>query len=293
MSDWFEGLGGPEFATAVVWTFAALILLVIVLVIIRLIRSLTFGTFVAGGRNRKTRLAVMDATAVDSHRRLVLVRRDDIEHLLLIGGPTDVVVEREIRLGQTRRNQSVFGTTETAFEAPAPAPLPPLPTAPRASAAACARAGTIAATARPGMARQQPPRPPERVPQPARQPERQTERQPIQPPPRVATRQTGARPPARDVPMRETSVAPGRPNNPSRGPATPYSATPYPATPPMTATALSPPQQTRSNSLDDALLRELEVTFDAGPPKKQAKPVEMTLDDEMTKLLGELSNHKR
>jgi hypothetical protein len=286
MSDWFEGLGGPEFATAVAWTFAALILLVIVLVIIRLIRSLTFGTFVAGGRNRKTRLAVMDATAVDSQRRLVLVRRDDIEHLLLIGGPTDVVVEREIRLGQTRRNQSVFGTTETAFEAPAPAPIPPLPTAP---APQRQRAPEPAQPPLPARNGAQPPRPPERVSQPPRQPERQ----PIQPPPRVASRQTGARPPARDMPMRETSVAPGRPNNPSRGPATPYSATPYPAPPPMTATALSPPQQTRSNSLDDALLRELEVTFDAGPPKKQAKPVEMTLDDEMTKLLGELSNHKR
>jgi len=292
MSDWFEGLGGPEFATAVAWTFAALILLVIVLVIIRLIRSLTFGTFVAGGRNRKTRLAVMDATAVDSHRRLVLVRRDDIEHLLLIGGPTDVVVEREIRLAQTRRNQSVFGTTETAFEALAPAPLPPLPTAPAPQRQRAPESAQLPPQpARNGA--QPPPRPPERVPQPARQPERQTERQPIQPSPRVASRQTGARPPARDVPMRETSVAPGRPNNPPRGPATPYSATPYPATPPITATALSPPQQTRSNSLDDALLRELEVTFDAGPPKKQAKPVEMTLDDEMTKLLGELSNHKR
>src|SRR6187402_1173874 len=129
MTDWFEGLGGPEFATAVVWTFAALILLVIVLVIIRLIRGLTFGTFVAGGRNRKTRLAVMDATAVDSHRRLVLVRRDDIEHLLLIGGPTDVVVEREIRLGQTRRSQSVFGG-ENAYEMPPPAPLPTSPAPP-------------------------------------------------------------------------------------------------------------------------------------------------------------------
>ena len=43
MTSWFEGLGGPEFATAVVWTFAALILLVIVLVIIRLIRGLTDG----------------------------------------------------------------------------------------------------------------------------------------------------------------------------------------------------------------------------------------------------------
>ena len=99
MLEWLEDIAGPNFAAAVLWTFAALLLLVIVLVIIRLIRSLTFGTFVAGGRNRKTRLAVMDAAAVDSHRRLVLVRRDDIEHLILIGGPTDVVVERDIRLG--------------------------------------------------------------------------------------------------------------------------------------------------------------------------------------------------
>ena len=170
MTDWFEGLGGPEFATAVVWTFAALILLVIVLVIIRLIRSLTFGTFVAGGRNRKTRLAVMDATAVDSHRRLVLVRRDDIEHLLLIGGPTDVVVEREIRLGQTRRSQSVFGG-ENAYETPPPAPLPTSP-APPAPPQAPARQRAPEPVQLPPLpirgGAPQPARQPERAPQPAR-----------------------------------------------------------------------------------------------------------------------------
>lgn len=103
MLDWLDGVAGPDFVRAILWTVVALIVLVIVLVIVKLIRSMTFGTFVAGGRNRKTRLAVMDATAVDSHRRLVLVRRDDIEHLLLIGGPTDVVVERDIRLVAPRR----------------------------------------------------------------------------------------------------------------------------------------------------------------------------------------------
>jgi hypothetical protein len=276
MSAWFEGLGGPGFLTAVVWTLAALILLVIVLVIIRLVRSMTFGTFVAGGRNRKTRLAVMDATAVDSHRRLVLVRRDDIEHLLLIGGPTDVVVEREIRLGQTRRNQSVFGT-DASYEAPAPAPLPPIPTAP--PAAPRQRAPEPA---------QLPPLPARNgAPQPARQqPDRaaQPPRQPVQPPPRPS-RQTGARPP-----MRETAVPPGRPNAPPRVPAAPYPAAP----PPATSMSTNLPQQSaRTNSLDDALLQELEVTFDPGPPKAPAQPVEMTLDDEMTKLLGELSSHKR
>jgi len=37
-------------------------------------------------RGRMPRLAVIDAAAVDGRRRLVLVRRDNIEHLLMIGG---------------------------------------------------------------------------------------------------------------------------------------------------------------------------------------------------------------
>ncbi|MBS0530209.1 MAG: flagellar biosynthetic protein FliO, partial [Proteobacteria bacterium] len=44
-------------------------------------------------RGRMPRLAVIDAAAVDGRRRLVLVRRDNVEHLLMIGGPTDIVVE--------------------------------------------------------------------------------------------------------------------------------------------------------------------------------------------------------
>src|SRR6266480_1382378 len=50
----------------------------------------------AAGRGRQPRLAVIDAAAVDGRRRLILIRRDNIEHLLLIGGPTDVVVEPNI-----------------------------------------------------------------------------------------------------------------------------------------------------------------------------------------------------
>ena len=47
-------------------------------------------------RGRMPRLAVIDAAAVDGRRRLVLVRRDNVEHLLMIGGPTDIVVEPNI-----------------------------------------------------------------------------------------------------------------------------------------------------------------------------------------------------
>jgi hypothetical protein len=124
MPRWLEDIAGPDYASAILWTAGALILLVVVLGIVRIVRGMTFGTFVAGGRNRKTRLAVMDATAVDSHRRLVLVRRDDVEHLILIGGPTDVVVEQNIRMGQQVRRPALTGEQRPGIPPQRP-PRPP------------------------------------------------------------------------------------------------------------------------------------------------------------------------
>jgi hypothetical protein len=56
-------------------------------------------------RGRMPRLAVIDAAAVDGRRRLVLVRRDNVEHLLMIGGPTDIVVEPNIVRAMPARDQ--------------------------------------------------------------------------------------------------------------------------------------------------------------------------------------------
>src|SRR6185369_5608987 len=56
-------------------------------------------------RSRMPRLAVIDAAAVDGRRRLVLVRRDNVEHLLMIGGPTDIVVEPNIVRAMPSRDQ--------------------------------------------------------------------------------------------------------------------------------------------------------------------------------------------
>jgi flagellar protein FliO/FliZ len=42
------------------------------------------------------RLAVMDHANVDGRRRLILIRRDDTEHLIMTGGPVDVVIETNI-----------------------------------------------------------------------------------------------------------------------------------------------------------------------------------------------------
>lgn len=42
------------------------------------------------------RIGVVEAAQVDGSRRLVLVRRDNVEHLLLLGGDGDLVIETGI-----------------------------------------------------------------------------------------------------------------------------------------------------------------------------------------------------
>lgn len=42
------------------------------------------------------RLAVVETRMLDARRKLVLVRRDEVEHLLLIGQETQIVVESDI-----------------------------------------------------------------------------------------------------------------------------------------------------------------------------------------------------
>lgn len=243
MLDWLDGIAGPDYARAILWTLAALILLVIVLVIVKLIRSMTFGTFVAGGRNRKTRLAVMDATAVDSHRRLVLVRRDDIEHLLLIGGPTDVVVERDIRMVAPRRPVLTGGGHN-----PAPAQGP------------------------------------------------QQAQGPARPAPHSARAHDEAKaPPA----VQKFSSVRANPHPPA-----------YPA---ANASYAKPPVHKQppahDDAIDDTFANELEMSLDdlspynqpaqphpGQPHSGQIKPAPKapaSLDDEMTKLLGELASHKK
>ena len=42
-------------------------------------------------RPRDRRLGVVETASVDQ-RRVVLIRRDDVEHLIIIGGPVDMVI---------------------------------------------------------------------------------------------------------------------------------------------------------------------------------------------------------
>lgn len=93
-----DSLLGTQLGTAA--KFAIAFLLVLGLIGVTALILKRFGgnrmPLSGGGRNRQPRLAVLDSAVVDSKRRLVLIRRDNAEHLLLIGGPSDVVVETNI-----------------------------------------------------------------------------------------------------------------------------------------------------------------------------------------------------
>ncbi|MBI4183072.1 MAG: FliO/MopB family protein [Proteobacteria bacterium] len=59
-------------------------------------RRLGFGLPVARRGAAGRRLAVVDSAPIDGKRRLVLVRRDHVEHLLVLGPTGELVVEAGI-----------------------------------------------------------------------------------------------------------------------------------------------------------------------------------------------------
>jgi flagellar protein FliO/FliZ len=59
-------------------------------------RRFGIGGRVAVRPGRRRRMTIVEATALDAKRRLVLVRRDDVEHMILLGPTVDLVVEQGI-----------------------------------------------------------------------------------------------------------------------------------------------------------------------------------------------------
>jgi flagellar protein FliO/FliZ len=92
----FESLFGAEMPLAVRFFVAFLIVLGVIGAIWWIVRRFGSGRLGASTRGRQPRLAVIDYASVDNRRRLILVRRDNVEHLLMIGGPSDIVVEPNI-----------------------------------------------------------------------------------------------------------------------------------------------------------------------------------------------------
>src|SRR5436853_5132728 len=105
------------------WNVVTAALVVIGLLLIVLFAFRAFSGNVKGRRG--ARLAISEYHEIDKVRRLVLVRRDGVEHLLMIGGAQDLVIETGIGLAEAdERNDSYLhrpSAAEPTFSASSPA----------------------------------------------------------------------------------------------------------------------------------------------------------------------------
>jgi|TARA_B100000315_G_C14370752_1_gene492843 flagellar protein FliO/FliZ len=64
-------------------------------------------------RSKGNRLSIIESMALDAKRRVVLIRRDDKEHLLLLGGASEMVIEGEIEV-DPERDKTLENSNDTA-----------------------------------------------------------------------------------------------------------------------------------------------------------------------------------
>ena len=238
----FESLFGAEMPLLMRFFIAFLVVLGLIAVTAWVVRR--FGAERLGAataRGRQPRLAVIDAAAVDGRRRLILIRRDNVEHLLMIGGPSDVVIEPNIvRAAAASREQPAPARASAATDAlpralplgdvgawplqpePAPAPRPQRSPAPEETMQWPAEAELPPPPPLP------PPAAPRRQPRPA-DPlaglAAELARAPEPPPPRIPMMPANlgpeayAPPPRQREPVREPPREPVREREPMREPA--------------------------------------------------------------------------
>jgi flagellar protein FliO/FliZ len=275
------------------------------------------GIKLPGGRTRQQRLGIVDAFEIDRQRQLVIVRRDNVEHLIMIGGPNDVVVESSIIRAEARESREPRPARER--EPPAISGLS-WPAGPAASeTAAQTQAEPAPAAPRPAVP-EPPPPPPISVVPPSRQIEPAAEPQPAaelaaapEPPPPQPRPARPPLPPLRPVTAGERPILPPRP------PLTPLRREPRPL-PPFLANRGKPgdqagPSPTLGPAAESLPAAQPEPepaaspeapppptpaaeaeTSQAGPetqaavaPKIELDPLE-SLEEEMAKLLGRSPN---
>lgn len=93
----FLSLDLPQYAMFAVALLIVLGLIFLLTWILRRIGGVNGGQTPFSRRER--RLKVLEGTTIGNRHKLVLVQRDNVEHLLLIGGATDLVVEHSITPG--------------------------------------------------------------------------------------------------------------------------------------------------------------------------------------------------
>jgi flagellar protein FliO/FliZ len=71
-------------------------LMLVLLWVVRRFNLVIGGSAPLMPRAKQRRMAILESLPIDARRRLVLVRRDGVEHLILLGAASDIVIESGI-----------------------------------------------------------------------------------------------------------------------------------------------------------------------------------------------------
>lgn len=117
------------------WDVFFYLAVVMALAVLVIVGAFLLRTFLSGGDPKAVvgqffrpkplpRIGVVEQATLDSRRRLVLIRRDNVEHLIMTGGPVDVVIETGIggvdADGAAREMSDTDGTRAHPVSARAP-----------------------------------------------------------------------------------------------------------------------------------------------------------------------------
>ena len=220
MREWLNGIVGEAIAPYAEIAIALLIVFLLIALLFRIIKAFTGGRF--GGINQN-RLGIIEGMALEGKRRLVIVRRDNVEHLLLIGGENDLVIEQGIQ-----RQAAKASATTKAMTTPPPAV-------------------------------QKPPAKPQAAKQPTQAPQAPQNQQANTPAAKPAPVKTQAPAPSPSPTASPTpSPAPAQPTQ-AKAPAP---AQPQTAAPTKAATQTTKPVQSPPKPNDSAKIKEMEQLLD-------------------------------
>jgi len=122
LNSLFGGENG--YLTMIVALAIVIVLIVLAVWLIKLVGDASASV----GRGRNRRLMVIDSVAIDNKRQAIIIRRDETEHLIVIGGPNDLVVESGFEAPPVQQVQRP--RRKPAEPAPAVAPEPAAPARP-------------------------------------------------------------------------------------------------------------------------------------------------------------------
>lgn len=114
--------------TAIDYAYAAASLLLVLALIalatwgLKKLMQGSSGLTLTGGRRR--RLGLVETTAIDAGRKLVLIRRDDVEHLILLSQDRATVVETGIAPPPTPNDSLNVQASSTKPQRSVAAPTP-------------------------------------------------------------------------------------------------------------------------------------------------------------------------